>query len=131
MASNLPICMFQIQLCFPVDDPVACAEVLYGDQFVATIYERPNGWKIDLYHSPRDLDLDGFLRAIASAKERLAEYVNRRGESPPEGLTAAGLSLWLTEKTDGTTIADRLSKPGVSPRDRAEDSAGAEGFKAT
>ncbi len=99
--------MFTVQLFFPVDDPVACAEILCGDEIVASVYEKPDGWKIDLYQSPRGLDLDGYLGAIASAKERLSEYPNRRGDSPPEGLTAAGLSLWLTERTDGTTLADR------------------------
>jgi hypothetical protein len=100
--------MFQIQMAFPVDDPIACAEILYGEEIVASVYERPGGWKIDLFLSPRGLDLEGCLRAIASAKERLSEYVNQRGESPPEGLSAAGLSLWLTEKANGTTLADRL-----------------------
>jgi hypothetical protein len=104
--------MFKIQLFFPVDDPVACAEILYGEEIVASVYERADGWKIDLYQSPRGLDLDECLRAIASAKERLREYPNRRGESPPEGLTAAGLSLWLTDKTDGTTLADRSRQSG-------------------
>jgi hypothetical protein len=103
--------MFRIQLFFPVDEPIACAEILYGDEFVANVYERPDGWKIDLFQSPRGMDLEECLRAIASAKERLREYVNRRGEDPPEGLTAAGLSLWLTKKKDGTTLADRLDKP--------------------
>jgi hypothetical protein len=103
--------MFQIQLVFPVDDPVACAEILYDDKYVANVYERPDGWKIDLYHSPQGLDLEELLRAVAAAKEQLGEYVNRRGENPPEGLTAAALSLWLTEKADGTTLADRMGKP--------------------
>ena len=100
--------MFRVQLFFPVDDPAACAEILCGDEIVASVCERPDGWKIDQYHSPRGLDLDGYLGAIATAKARLSEYPNRRGERPPEGLTAAGLSLWLTEKTDGTTLADRV-----------------------
>lgn len=106
---------FAVQLFFPVDDATATAEVLCEGEVVASICERPDGWKIDLYLSPRGLDLNGFLRAVASAKERLGEYPNRRGESPPEGLSAAGLSLWLTEKADGTTLADR-----VVPRTDAE-----------
>jgi hypothetical protein len=100
--------IFQIQLFFPVHDPVACAEILYGEELVANVYERPDGWKIDLFQSPQGLDLEECLGAIAFAKERLLEYVNRKGENPPEGLSPAGLSLWLTEKGDGTTIADRL-----------------------
>src|SRR5688572_20051387 len=100
--------MFRTQLFFPVDEPAACAEILCGDDIVASVYERPDGWKIDLYQSPRGLDVDGFLGAVASAKVRLGAYPNRRGESPPEGLSAAGLSLWLTEKADGSTHADRV-----------------------
>jgi hypothetical protein len=37
-------------------------------------------------------------RGISQAKSRLLEYVNRRGKNPPEGLSAAGFSLWLMEK---------------------------------
>src|SRR4051812_12876714 len=99
---------FGVQLFFPVDAPVACAEILSGEDVVASIYETRDGWKIDLYQSPRGLDLDGLLGAVASAKERLSEYPNRRGDDPPEGLSAPGLSLWLTEKADGTTLADRV-----------------------
>lgn len=99
-----------MQFIFPVDDPVAAVEILYNNEFMATVYEKPDGWKIDLYQSPRGLDLDEFLRFVDAAKERLGEYTNRRGENPPEGLTAAGLSLWLTEKADGTTLADRMGK---------------------
>jgi hypothetical protein len=113
--------MFRVQLFFPVDDPVACAEILCGEEVIASVSERPDGWKIDLYQSPRGLDLGGLLGAIASAKERLGEYPNRRGVSPPEGLTAAGLSLWLTEKTDGSTLADRGSQAGGSRSDAAPD----------
>ena len=54
--------MFRYQLFFPVDDPVACAEVLCGDDIVASVYESPEGWKIDLYLSPRGLDLGGSSR---------------------------------------------------------------------
>jgi hypothetical protein len=105
--------MFQMQFIFPVDDPVAGAEILYGNEFMATVYEKPDGWKIDLYQSPRGLDLDEFLQFVSTAKERLGEYTNRRGENPPEGLSAAALSLWLTEKADGTNLADRMGKPAT------------------
>lgn len=43
--------------------------------------------------------------ALARARETLAQYVNRRGDNPPGGLTAAGLSLWLMEMSDGTAMA--------------------------
>ena len=61
--------MFRIQLFFPVDAPAALRRFSTGDEIVASVYERPDGWKIDLYQSLRGLDLDGFLGAIASAKE--------------------------------------------------------------
>ncbi len=102
--------MFQIQLFFPVRDPVVCAEILYGEQVMASIYERRDGWKIDLFQSAVGLDLEELLKTIAFAKEHLSEYVHRQGENPPQGLSAAALSLWLTEKVDGTTLADRLSE---------------------
>lgn len=100
--------MFRIQFFFPVDDSVACAEILYQDEFVASVYEKLDGWKIDLFQAPRGLDLEECLKAIALAKERLLEYVNRRGENPPEGLTAAGLSLRLSEKADGTAMGKNI-----------------------
>jgi hypothetical protein len=46
-----------------------------------------------------------FDTALADAKERLRHHVNRTGENPPEGLTAAGLLFWLLEKDDGTAMA--------------------------
>ena len=100
--------MFQIQIFAGVQDPYTSAEVLYGEEIIAIVYERPSGWKVDLFQSPRELDLDEFLKAIGAAKERLQEYVNRRGEDQPEGLSAAGLSLWLLEKADGTAMGIKL-----------------------
>jgi hypothetical protein len=56
---------------------------------------------------------DGEMRievpgGIGAAKVHLLEYVNRRGENQPEGLTAAGLSLWRMEKADGTALGIKL-----------------------
>ena len=45
--------------------------------------------------------------AIEAARAALCEYVNRRGENVPEGLSLAGLSFWLMEKSDGTTLGNR------------------------
>ena len=47
---------------------------------------------------------DVFLEAIENTKRRLQRYVNRRGTNPPEGLSPAGLSLWLMLKDDGTAM---------------------------
>jgi hypothetical protein len=99
--------MFQIQIFAAVDDACTSAEVLSGEEIVAIVYERPGGWKLDLFQSPRGLDLDECLKAIGAAKARLQEYVNRQGQGRPEGLSAAGLSLWLMEKVDGTAMGSR------------------------
>jgi hypothetical protein len=105
--------MFKIQIFSGVDDPFTSAEVLYGEEVVATVYERADGWKVDLDTSPRGLDLDECLHAIGAAKAHLLEYVNRRGENQPEGLTAAGLSLWRMEKADGTEMGVKLPESSV------------------
>jgi hypothetical protein len=47
--------------------------------------------------------LDGFLCAVAHARERLSLYVNRRGANLPDGLSVAGFSFWLMQKSDETT----------------------------
>jgi hypothetical protein len=104
------VSMFQIQIFAGVDDPYTSAEVLYGEEIVAIVYERPDGWKVDLYQSPRGLGLDECLKAIGAAKTHLLEYVNRRGENQPDGLSAAGLSLWRMEKADGTALGTKLPK---------------------
>jgi hypothetical protein len=49
-----------------------------------------------------------FNAAVEKARERLAAYVNRLGDGSPDGLTAAGLSLWLLEKADGTAMGRSL-----------------------
>ncbi|MBX3398012.1 MAG: hypothetical protein KF873_04675 [Gemmataceae bacterium] len=100
---------FQIQVAGVVDDGFTSAEVSYSDETVAVVYERADGWRTDLFHSPRGLPLPELLTALQSAQDRLSRYVNRRGENPPEGLTRAGMSLWLMEKVDGTAMGVRLS----------------------
>ena len=111
---------FRIQLLFPVDGPV-CAEILNDPDIVASVYEQHDGWKIDLYQARPGLDLDELQRVLASAKERLGEYPNRRGEGPPDGLTAAGFALWLTEKADGTMLADRSKSNSSAASDTEHD----------
>ena len=103
--------MFQIQVVGVVDDGYTSAEVYKGDTLVAVVYELPTGWQADLLQSPRGLDFGEFVEALHAAQARLLEYVNRRGENPPEGLTRAGLSLWLMEKADGTLMGIKLGGP--------------------
>ncbi len=48
--------------------------------------------------------LPGLDAAIAEAREELLHYINRRGEPRPQGITRAGLSLWLMERDDETVM---------------------------
>lgn len=104
--------MFLVQVVGMVDDGYTSAEVYYGDDLVAVVYERPDGWKTDLFRSPRGIPLPELLTTLESAKARLSEYANRLGERPPDGMTRAGMSLWLLERTDGTAMGIR---PGLDP----------------
>lgn len=100
---------FQIQVCGDITRGHTIAEIASGQQPVASVFETSAGWQIEVY--PADvpcLPLDAFLTVVASAKERLGVYVNRRGQNPPEGLTRAGFSLWLMEKNDGTAMGQTI-----------------------
>jgi hypothetical protein len=74
--------MFRLQVVGVVEDGFTSVEVYSDDTLVAVVYERPQGWKLDLYQSPRGLELGEFLKALQAAQARLHEYVNRRGENP-------------------------------------------------
>ncbi len=68
---------------------------------IAIIYEDDSGWHIEQFASgPAQMD-ESF---VAQVKKDLARYTNRKGDNPPEGLTAAGLALWLMQKDDGTAM---------------------------
>jgi hypothetical protein len=102
--------MFRFQVIGAPDDGYTSVEVCHGDALVAVVYELPSGWKVDLYQSPGGMDFGEFVKALHAAQTRLLEYVNRRGENPPEGLTRAGFSLWLMEKADGTAMGIKLDE---------------------
>jgi hypothetical protein len=102
--------VFTIEIISSVNDGCTSAEIYFGEQLIAIVYERVEGWKVDLFVGPCGLSLDEFVKALDAAKAHLEHYVNRRGESAPEGLTAAGLSLWLMEKTDGTAMGVNLNQ---------------------
>ena len=100
---------FQNRICGDVTRGLTVAEIDFGEQPVASVFESSEGWHIEL--SPAEtasFPLDGFMRAVAVARERLSCYVNRRGENPPEDLSAVGFSLWLMQKSDGTAMGVRL-----------------------
>ena len=100
---------FQTHICGDVTRGMTIAEIDFGEQPVASVFESPGGWHIEISPSETiSFPLDGFVSAVAAAKERLSRYVNRRGENPPEGLSAAGFSLWLMENRDGTAMGVRL-----------------------
>ena len=104
---------FQTHICGDVTRGLTVAEIEFGDQFVAVMFESSDGWHIELTPGETaSYPLDGFVSAIASAREGLGHYVNRRGENPPEGLSSAGLSLWLMQKSDGTAMGVRLGDEG-------------------
>jgi hypothetical protein len=88
-------------------------EISDRSSVVAVVYEGRDGWhsnRFRIISGDEDQALDA---SIAEAKERLSHYVNRFGENVPDGLTRAGLSLWLMEKDDGTAMGIPFSRvPG-------------------
>jgi hypothetical protein len=71
---------------------------------VALVYETEDGWAIDQLEEAPSAESLTFQEAVESAKESLGQYVNRKGKGAPTGLTGPGLSLWLMEKADGTSM---------------------------
>lgn len=91
------------------------AEILWrshtDEECVALVFETLNGWELEVSNQQRaDALRTEFDVAVSSARKRLEAYVNRRGDNIPDGLTAAGLSLWLLEKSDGTAMGVPLRK---------------------
>lgn len=69
----------------------------------AILYQSSQGWVIECLDST-GVPVDVAAAAVDEARRGLNEYVNRRGENPPSGLTAEGLAFWLMEKSDGTSM---------------------------
>jgi hypothetical protein len=100
---------FRVSICGDVTKGCTVAEINWGEQFVASVFENFDGWHIEMYPSgPISLPLDAFLDSVRQTKKKLSCYVNRRGENPPEGLSAAGFSLWLMQKSDGTAMGVKI-----------------------
>jgi hypothetical protein len=74
------------------------------------VFERPDGWRIELFadDAPLDVPLDEFVGHLQKAKEALLPYINRIGTNPPSGLTPAAMSLWLMTKADGTAMGTKV-----------------------
>jgi hypothetical protein len=84
---------------------------------VAVVYESHHGWHVDVLRPLRDDELATFDASVEAAKQSLSHYVNRIGSNRPEDTTAAGLSLWLMQKDDGTVLGIDLHKQnsGAAP----------------
>jgi hypothetical protein len=78
------------------------------DPLCAVVYESELGPAVEWFGSAVESKSPALTAAVEDAKLALLNYVNRRGLNPPEGLTRAGLSMWLLEKRDGTAIGAPL-----------------------
>ena len=74
------------------------------DPLCAVVYEGDSGVIVEWFGVAKESKSTALTAAVEDAKLGLLAYINRRGSNPPEGLTRAGLSLWLLEKTSGTQI---------------------------
>ena len=80
-----------------------------SDPTCAVVYESGDVMEVEMLPRGSELAMDAdFQRAVTDAKEGLLRYVNRRGNNRPSGLSAAGLSLWLLEKKDGTAMGVKI-----------------------
>lgn len=74
-----------------------------SDAAVAIVYETSRGFIVTPAGASRP-DLPGLDAAIAEARAELLHYINRKGQPRPEGITRAGLSVWLMERDDETVM---------------------------
>jgi hypothetical protein len=101
---------FSIEFCANVGSCRTEAKILgpsapSSDAVVALVYETSEGFVVTCFGSAlANPALPGLDAAIAEARKELLHYINRRGDKRPEGITRAGLSLWLTERDDETVI---------------------------
>jgi hypothetical protein len=74
------------------------------DPLCAVVYDSDSGAIVEWFGAAKDSKSPALTTAVEDAKLGLLAYTNRRGSNPPAGLTRAGLSLWLLEKTGGTAL---------------------------
>ena len=69
---------------------------------VALVFRTSVGWGTDYaddaFANVRDPNFD---EAVQRAKELLDDYEDHSNADPPEGLTAAGMAVWLMKRTEG------------------------------
>lgn len=103
---------YEIAICGNVGQCRTEAEICLPGSFdpIATVFETTGGWHTQVHDRGSAKKLGEALdRAVAEARAELGDYVNRLGENPPEGLSVAGLSFWLMEKSDGTAMGQPIS----------------------
>lgn len=71
---------------------------------IAILYEDRAGWHVEHFGTEPHFSVDLADEFVAEVKADLTRYVNRTGHDPPDGLTRAGLALWLMKKDDGTAM---------------------------
>ena len=68
-------------------------------QEVALVYKDAGGWQTDCADDTlAEVPDEQFTAALMRARQLLDEYEERNDEKPPEGLTDAGMALWLMQK---------------------------------
>lgn len=82
-----------------------------GYNMVGLVYEDLDGWH-KLSYGERTEESGKLEAALGEAKQALSQYINRRGENPPQGLTVGVLALWLMQKSDGTAMGRKFSFGG-------------------
>src|SRR5690349_2765768 len=81
-----------------------------GEWLLGRVYERPEGWAVEIFSDEvsREVPLEALVVHLEKAREALLPYVNRVGLNPPDGLTPAGISLWLMTKSNGTAMGSQV-----------------------
>ncbi len=76
-----------------------------NEKFIGSVFETEKGWVVE-YENESEKAPD---KEIQKAKEKLSDYVNRKGIVIDEGLTVAGHSLLLMLKSDGTAMGKKYN----------------------
>jgi hypothetical protein len=98
---NIQACRTEAWIVAPAAQP--------ADPPLAIVYETAQGPVVSYPGAgPPKSPLPGLDDAVAEARTELRHYINRKGEQRPQGITRAGLSLWLMERDDETVMGTAL-----------------------
>jgi len=90
-------------------DGFTAVELERGEELIGRVFELVTGWNVELRELERLLEPE-VIQAVLAAKQRLLVYVNRTGAGMPDGLSVAGASAWLMQRSDGKGLsAGRLA----------------------